>query len=72
MADDRKGFFTAEQEAKLDKFIEFEGLAETLDGPTIKLTDNILLNKIKEKLQKKNPELLETVISVIDEVFENI
>lgn len=69
---ERKGFFTPEQEAKLDEFVKLEGIYETLDGTAIKLTDNILLDKIKQKLEEKNPELVETIIGVIDEVFASL
>ena len=70
--EERKGFFTPEQEEKLDEFIKLEGIYEALDGTAIKLTDNIILNKLKEKLSEKNPELVDTICALIDEVFENI
>jgi hypothetical protein len=69
---ERKGFFTPEQEAKLDEFIKLEGIYEAMDGTAIKLTDNIVLNKLKEKLSEKNPELTATVLAIIDEVFANL
>ena len=70
--EERKGFFTPEQETKLDDFIKLEGLYEAMDGTAIKLTDNILLQKVKEALAKKNPELVVTVEAVIDEVFASL
>jgi hypothetical protein len=72
MLEERKGFFTPEQEVKLDEFIKLEGLYEAVDGVAIKLTDNILLEKLKAKLQEKNPELVETIEGVIDEVFASL
>lgn len=72
MDETRKGFFTKEQEKKLDDFIAAEGIYEALDGPAITLTDNLLLQKIKEKLVEKNPEVVEMIESAIDEVFELI
>lgn len=70
--DERKGFFTSEQEVKLDEFIKLEGIYEAMDGTAIKLTDNVVLDKLKDKLAEKNPELVDTIIAIIDEVFENL
>jgi hypothetical protein len=70
--EERKGFFTKEQEEKLDAFIELEGIYEKLDGPAIRLIDNVIFEKMKVKLEQKNPELVKTVIMVIDEVFANL
>jgi len=67
--EERKGFFTPEQEVKLDEFVKLEGIAEAADGLVIKLTDNLVLEKLKAKLQEKNPELVETIENIIDEVF---
>lgn len=69
---ERKGFFTPEQEKQLDEFIKVEGIYEALDGPAIKLTDNILFEKMKQKLEEKSPGLVLTVLSIIDEVFANL
>ena len=69
---ERKGFFTPEQEKQLDEFIKLEGIYEAVDGPAIKLADNVVLDKLKEKLSEKNPELTATVLEVIDEVFANL
>jgi hypothetical protein len=69
---ERKGFFTPEQEKQLDEFIKLEGIYEAVDGPAIKLADNVVLDKLKEKLSEKNPELTETVLAIIDEVFANL
>lgn len=70
--EERKGFFTPEQEQKLDEIVKLNGFYEAMDGPAIKLVDNVLLDKIKEKLEKNSPGLLTTVYAVIDEIFENI
>ena len=69
---ERKGFFTPEQEKQLDEFIKSEGIYEAVDGPAIKLADNVVLDKLKEKLSEKNPELTATVLAIIDEVFANL
>ena len=69
MSEERKGFFTPEQEVKLDEFIKLEGIYEVVDGPAIRLSDNVVLNKLKEKLKEKNPELVETIEGIIDEIF---
>lgn len=70
--EERKGFFTKEQEEKLDTFAKFEGIYEAIDGPAIRLVDNVLLEKIKEKLIEKNPDLVMTVFAIIDEVMDNL
>jgi hypothetical protein len=69
MVDERKGFLTPEQEEKLDKYIELKGIAEALDGPAIKLADNVGLEKLKVKLLADNPGVLPIIYSVIDEIF---
>ena len=69
---ERKGFFTPEQEKQLDEFIKLEGIYEAVDGPAIKLADNVILDKLKDKLSEKNPELTATVLAIIDEVFANL
>jgi len=69
---ERKGFFTPEQEKQLDEFIKLEGIYEAVDGPAIKLADNVVLDKLKDKLSEKNPELTATVLAIIDEVFANL
>lgn len=69
---ERKGFFTPEQEKQLDEFIKLEGIYEAMDGPAIKLTDNVVLDKLKQKLEEKNPGIVLTILAIIDEVFENL
>lgn len=72
MEQERKGFFTPEQEVKLDEFLKLEGIYEATDGVAIKLTDNIVLQKLKEKLLEKNPEIVDMVETVIDEIFQSL
>jgi regulator of PEP synthase PpsR (kinase-PPPase family) len=72
MNEERKGFFTPEQEVKLDEFLKLEGIYEATDGVVIKLTDNIVLQKLKEKLLEKNPEMVDMVETVIDEIFQSL
>lgn len=67
--EERKGFLTPEQEKQLDELIELKGLYETMDGTTIKLADNMVLEKLKAKIPA---EVLPTVYEVIDEVFNSL
>jgi len=65
----RKGFLTAAQEKQLDKLIELKGIAEAGDGPAIRLVDNLVLEKLKEKLP---PDSLPVIYEVIDEIFSSL
>ena len=65
----RKGFLTAAQEKQLDKLIELKGIAEAADGPAIRLIDNLVLEKLKEKLP---PDSLPVIYEVIDEIFNSL
>lgn len=65
----RKGFLTETQEQKLDELIVLKGISETLDGTAIKLTDNLILEKLKVKIPA---EYLPLVYGVIDEVFNSL
>ena len=67
--DTRKGFLTPEQEKQLDDLIELKGLYESMDGTAIKLADNMVLEKLKAKIQE---EVLPIVYEVIDEVFKSL
>jgi hypothetical protein len=67
--EERKGFLTPEQEKKLDDLIELKGIAEALDGPAIKIADNLGLEKLKEKILKESPEVLPIIYTVVDEVM---
>ena len=70
--EERKGFLTPEQEKKLDSLIELKGIAEGIDGPAIKIADNIGLEKLKSKIMDENPELLAVIYQVIDEIFATL
>lgn len=65
---ERKGFFTPEQEKQIDDLIELKGIYETLDGTSIKLVDNMVLEKLKEKIPA---DVLPVVYEVIDEIFKS-
>ena len=66
----RKGFFTKEQEQKLDKVIKLKNpIMEAVDGPIISIVDNIFLQKVVAKLK---PEFQKTLFDVIDEVVESL
>jgi len=65
---ERKGFLTPEQEKLLDKLIELKGVAEVFDGPGIRLSDNVALERLKSKIPE---ETLPIVYEVIDEIFDS-
>ena len=65
--EERKGFLTEEQEIILDDLIELKGISEMLDGPAIRLVDNMALEKLKAKIPV---EVLPVVYEVIDEIFK--
>ena len=67
--EERKGFLTPEQEKQLDEMIELKGIGEALDGPAIKIADNVGLQKLKEKLLAESPEILPMIYMVVDEIF---
>jgi len=65
--EERKGFFTPEQEQILDDLYEGKGIVEALDGLAIRAADNYGLQKLKEKI----PETyLPIIYEVIDQIFE--
>lgn len=64
--EERKGFLTPEQEKKLDELVELKGLAETFDGVAIRIADNTVLNRLKEKLDEPTKQV---VYQIIDEIF---
>ena len=67
--EERIGFLTPEQEKKLDELIELKGISEALDGPVIKIGDNVGLQKLKEKLLASQPDILPIIFQIIDEIF---
>ena len=68
--EERKGLFTAEQEAKLDEIIKFKNpVLEGIDGPIISLIDNQGIERAIAKLRENNPELWPIIIQVIDVIF---
>jgi len=69
MEDTRKGFLTPDQEKKLDTLIELKGIYEAIDGPAIKISDNVGLEKLKAKLISESPDILPIVYQVIDEIM---
>lgn len=69
MAEDRKGFLLPEQEEVADALLELKGIWEKLDGPFIKIVDNVGLQKAKEKLQATNPEAIPVICMVVDTLF---
>ena len=67
--EERIGFLTPEQEKKLDQLIELKGISEALDGPAIKIADNVGLQKLKEKLLASQPDILPIIYQIVDEIF---
>ena len=67
--EERIGFLTPEQEKKLDELIELKGISEALDGPAIKISDNVGLQKLKEKLLASQPDILPIIYQIVDEIF---
>lgn len=65
----RRGFFTPDQEKQLDDLIELKGIAETLDGPAIRLADNQGLELLKGKLEAISPDAVEITEQVVDAIF---
>lgn len=69
MSEVRKGVFTPEQEELLDKLYVAKGITEAMDGVTIKMVDNILIEKLKAKIPV---EFLPTVYQIIDEIMNGL
>lgn len=67
--EERKGFLTPDQEKLLDELIVLKGVSEALDGPAIRIADNVGLQKLKDKLLVESPEVLELIYMVVDEIF---
>lgn len=65
----RKGVFTPEQEALLDKLYNASGVMETVDSFVIRTIDNVLIEKLKNKLPE---EYLPTLYKIIDEVMSGL
>lgn len=65
--EDRKGFFTEEQEQQLDELLELKGIAEAFDGPMIKAADNKGLQKLKDKL---SADKLPAIYEFVDEMMK--
>jgi hypothetical protein len=67
----RKGLMTPDQEKILDKVIKFKNkLAEAADGPTIRVVDNQLFDRLMDKLKEKHPGAEEIVYEIVDVAFE--
>ena len=68
--EERKGFFTKDQEKKLDDVIRLKNpILEAVDGPIISVVDNIFLQKVVAKLK---PEFKQVLLDVIDEVVASL
>jgi len=66
MSEERKGILTPEQEELLDKLNVATGITEAMDGPTIRLVDNIVIEKLKAKIPA---DVLPIVYQIIDELM---
>jgi hypothetical protein len=69
--EERKGFLTPEEEEKLHKILKLKGIVGVIDGPVIKLLDNLGLEKLKSSLGE-HQDILPTIYLVIDEIFAAI
>jgi len=67
--EERKGFFTKEQEKQLDGLIELKGLAETVDGIAIRIADNAGLERLKSNIPE---DMLPIIYEVIDEIMNTL
>lgn len=69
--DDRKGFLLPEQIKKLEQILKLKGILGVVDGPILKLIDDLLLEKLKAQIP--NPEtVLPMIYLIIDEMFNAI
>lgn len=69
--EERKGFLLPEQIKKLEKILKLKGVLGIVDGPILKLIDDLLLEKLKAKIN--NPEeVLPMIYLIIDEIFNAI
>ena len=69
--EERKGFLLPEQIKKLEKILQLKGILGVVDGPILKLIDDLLLEKLKAKI--RNPEeVLPVIYLIIDELFNAI
>jgi len=69
--DERKGFLLPEQIKKLEQILKLKGILGVVDGPILKLIDDLLLEKLKAKIE--NPEqVLPMIYLIIDEIFNAI
>lgn len=67
--EERKGVLTPEQEKALEKFYKASGLVEKFDGAIIKLTDNIVLEKLKAKLPEEYHKIIYDIVDTIMEAI---
>jgi hypothetical protein len=71
--DTRRGFVLPEGESKLDRVVKLSGIAETLDGPAIKLADNVGLEMAKKKIVEKwGVDILPDIYGVVDMIIDAI
>ena len=50
--DERKGFLLPEQIKKLEQILKLKGILGVVDGPILKLIDDLLLEKLKAKIKE--------------------
>lgn len=63
--EERKGFLTPDQEKQIDDLYKSNGIKEKLDGPAIKLTDNVLLEKLKAKIPEQYHSVIYDIVDTI-------
>jgi hypothetical protein len=69
MAEERKGVMTPKQEKQLDDICEFDGWMETFDGPAIRIADNQIIERLKNKIPK---EYHNDIYGIVDAIFDNL
>lgn len=69
--EERKGFLTPEQEKQIDDLYKASGLMEKADGAIIKLTDNIVLEKLKNKIPEQYHSVIYDIVDTILAALKN-
>lgn len=66
---DRKGFFTTAQEDLLDELYAKGGFWDKVDGAIIRIVDNTILERLKNKLPEKYKLL---IYKLVDEIMDSL
>ena len=66
MPKERNGLLTPKQEELADDLYDANGIMELIDGPAIKIADNVGLQKLKELIPV---EFHQTLYDIVDQIF---